>query len=331
MTTYKQSGVNIDEAEDLVKRIKPLAKQTFNKDVLSEIGFFGGFFNGRFPRYRNPILVSSVDGVGTKVKVSIEMNKFDTIGQDLVNHCVNDIGVGGARPLFFLDYFACGKLKADIAEQVIKGLSIACKENGVALIGGETAEMPGVYSENDFDLAGTIVGVVDKSRIINGSKVRKGDVLVGVSSTGLHTNGYSLARKILFSKYRVDSFVEELGETIGEALLKTHRSYLKLIDFATKNFSIHGMVHVTGGGIEGNTVRVIRKPRKFNIFWETWEVPPLFRLIQAIGNVPVDDIRRTLNMGVGLIMILPATQADQLIKSLKRKNEKCFVVGEVTE
>ncbi len=236
MTTYKQSGVNIDEADELVKRIKPLAKRTFNKNVLSEIGFFGGFFNGKFPGYRNPILVSSVDGVGTKVKIAIEMNKHDTIGQDLVNHCVNDIGVGGAKPLFFLDYFACGKLNADIAEQVVKGLSIACKENGLALIGGETAEMPGVYAEHDYDLAGTIVGVVDKSKVIDGSKVRKGDVLIGISSTGLHTNGYSLARNTLLSKYRIDDFADELGETVGEALLRTHRSYFKVMDFATKNF-----------------------------------------------------------------------------------------------
>lgn len=329
MTTYKQSGVNIDEAEELVRRIKPLAKQTFNKNVLSEIGFFGGFFNGKFPDYRNPILVSSVDGVGTKVKIAIEMNKHDTIGQDLVNHCVNDIGVGGAKPLFFLDYFACGKLKADVAEQVIKGLSVACRENGLALIGGETAEMPGVYSENDYDLAGTIVGVVDKSKVIDGRKVRRGDVLIGISSTGLHTNGYSLARKTLLLNYKVDSYVAELGETVGEALLKTHKSYFKLMDFVTKKFSIHGMSHITGGGIAGNTIRVIRAPHEFNIFWENWEVPPIFKLIQSIGKVPDNDARRTLNMGIGLILIVPAKESDAIMASLKKKGEECFVVGEV--
>jgi len=331
MTTYEQSGVNIDEAEKLVRRIKPLAKQTFNKNVLSEIGFFGGFFNGKFPGYRNPILVSSVDGVGTKVKVAIEMNKHDTIGKDLVNHCVNDIGVGGAKPLFFLDYFACGKLNADVAEQVIKGFSIACKENGLALIGGETAEMPGVYSENDYDLAGTIVGVVDKSKVIDGSKVRKGDMLIGISSTGLHTNGYSLARKTLLSKYSVDSFVDELGETVGEALLKTHRSYFKLMEFVTKKFPIHGMSHITGGGIVGNTIRVIRKPHEFKVFWENWEVPPIFKLIQSMGNVPDDDARRALNMGVGLVLIVPSKELDAVVASLKKKGEKCFVVGEVVK
>ncbi len=331
MATYKQSGVNIDEAEELVRRIKPLAKQTFNENVLSEIGFFGAFFNGKFPSYRNPVLVSSVDGVGTKVKIAIEMNKHDTIGQDLVNHCVNDIGVGGAKPLFFLDYFACGKLRADVAEQVVKGLSVACKENGLALIGGETAEMPGVYSENDYDLAGTIVGVVDKSKVIDGSKVRKGDALIGIPSTGLHTNGYSLARKTLLLNYKVDSYVAELGETVGEALLKVHRSYFKLMDFVTKKFSIHGMSHITGGGIVGNTIRVIRAPHEFNIFWESWEVPPIFKLIQSIGMVPDDDARRTLNMGIGLILIVPAKESDAIMASLKKKGERCFVVGEVVK
>ncbi len=329
MITYKQSGVNIDEAERLVQKIKPLAKGTFNKNVLSEIGFFGGFFNGKFPGYRNPVLVSSVDGVGTKVKVAIEMGKHDTIGQDLVNHCVNDIGVGGAVPLFFLDYYACGKLNADVAGEVVKGLSVACKLNGLALIGGETAEMPGVYAENDYDLAGTIVGVVDKAKVIDGRKVKKGDAMVGVASTGLHTNGYSLARKVLLSGYKLDTYVDELGETVGEALLKTHRSYLKVIQITAKKFHVHGMVHVTGGGIEGNTVRVIREPRKFKVFWGDWEVPPIFRMIQSMGGVPDYDARKALNMGVGLIIILPATEADDLISSLKKKRENAFVVGEV--
>ena len=331
MITYKQSGVNIDEAEKLVRRIKPLAKRTFNKNVLSEIGFFGGFFDGKFSGYRNPVLVSSVDGVGTKVKVAIEIGKHDTIGQDLVNHCVNDIGVGGAKPLFFLDYYACGKLNAEVAEQVIRGLSIACKENGVALIGGETAEMPGVYSENDYDLAGTIVGVVDRTKIINGNKVKKGDVLVGISSTGLHTNGYSLARRTLLTKYKIDSYIQELGETVGEALLKTHRSYLNVMQFASRKFSVHGMVHVTGGGIEGNTIRVIREPRQFNVVWENWEVPAIFEMIQSIGNVPDADMRKTFNLGVGLILIVPASASDALISALKKKGEKCFVVGEVVK
>ncbi len=329
MITYKQSGVNIDEAEKLVRKIKPLAKQTFNKNVLSEIGFFGGFYDAKFPGYRNPVLVSSVDGVGTKVKIAIEMDKHDTIGQDLVNHCVNDIGVGGAVPLFFLDYYACGRLNASVAAKVVKGLSKACNENGLALIGGETAEMPGVYADRDYDLAGTIVGVVDKKSVIDGKKVRKGDVLIGVASTGLHTNGYSLARKTFLSEYRVDSYVEELGTTAGQALLRTHRSYLKVMQSVRKKFTVRGMVHVTGGGIEGNTVRVIREPMKFEVFWENWEVPPLFRMIQKIGRVPDGDARRALNMGVGLILIVPANEADALLSFLKAMREKAFIVGEV--
>ncbi len=331
MTTYKQSGVNIDEAERLVQKIKPLAKRTFNRNVLSEIGFFGGFYNGKFPGYRNPILVSSVDGVGTKVKIAIEMGKHDTIGQDLVNHCVNDIGVGGAAPLFFLDYYACGRLNADVAGEVVKGLSTACKDNGLALIGGETAEMPGVYSENDYDLAGTIVGVVDKTKVIDGKKVKKGDVLIGVASTGLHTNGYSLARKVLLSEYKLDNYIDELGETVGEALLKTHRSYLKVMRTVTKRFTVHGMSHITGGGIEGNTIRVIREPRKFKVFWESWDVPPIFRMIQKLGQVPDDEARRALNMGIGLIIIVPSVEADKLVSTLAKMGEKPFVVGEVVK
>jgi phosphoribosylformylglycinamidine cyclo-ligase len=331
MTTYKQSGVNIDEAERLVQKIKPLAKRTFNRNVLSEIGFFGGFYNGKFPGYRNPILVSSVDGVGTKVKIAIEMGKHDTIGQDLVNHCVNDIGVGGAVPLFFLDYYACGRLNADIAGEVVKGLSTACKENGLALIGGETAEMPGVYSEDDYDLAGTIVGVVDKTKVIDGKKVKKGDVLIGVASTGLHTNGYSLARRVLLSEYKLDNYVDELGETVGEALLRTHRSYLNVMRTVTKRFTVHGMSHITGGGIEGNTIRVIREPRKFKVFWENWNTPPIFRMIQNLGRVPDDEARRALNMGIGLIIIVPSVEADKLVSTLAKMGEESFVVGEVVK
>ncbi len=331
MTTYKQSGVNIDEAERLVQKIKPLAKRTFNRNVLSEIGFFGGFYNGKFPGYCNPILVSSVDGVGTKVKIAIEMGKHDTIGQDLVNHCVNDIGVGGAVPLFFLDYYACGRLNADIAGEVVKGLSTACKENGLALIGGETAEMPGVYSEDDYDLAGTIVGVVDKTKVIDGKKVKKGDVLIGVASTGLHTNGYSLARRVLLSEYKLDNYVDELGETVGEALLRTHRSYLNVMRTVTKRFTVHGMSHITGGGIEGNTIRVIREPRKFKVFWENWNTPPIFRMIQNLGRVPDDEARRALNMGIGLIIIVPSVEADKLVSTLAKMGEESFVVGEVVK
>ncbi len=211
----------------------------------------------------------------------------------------------------------------------MKGFSRACKANGLALIGGETAEMPGVYSDNDYDIAGTIVGVVDKSKVIDGKKTRKGDVLIGLPSTGLHTNGYSLARKTLLSRYGVDSYVGELGTTAGEALLKTHRSYLKIMQAVAGNFTVRGMVHVTGGGIEGNTVRVIRKPRKFRVFWENWEVPPIFRMIQEIGKVPANDARRALNMGIGLIIIIPAGEVDAAMSFFRKMKEKAVIVGEV--
>lgn len=329
MITYKKSGVNIDEAEKLVRRIKPLARKTFNKNVMSDIGFFGGFYNARFPGMKNPILVSSVDGVGTKVRIAIEMNKHDTIGQDLVNHCVNDIGVGGALPLFFLDYFACGRLNAAVAGDVVKGFSRACKANGLALIGGETAEMPGVYADKDYDIAGTIVGVVDKAKVIDGRRIRKGDVMLGLASTGLHTNGYSLARKTLLSRYKVGSYVGDLGTTAGQALLKTHKSYLKIMQAVSRKFDVRGMVHVTGGGIEGNTARVIRRPHRFRVFWENWEVPPIFRMIQQIGKVPERDARRALNMGIGLIIIVPPAEADAVMAFLKAAREKAFIVGEV--
>lgn len=330
MTTYKQSGVNIYSAEKLVERIKPLAKRTFTTGVLSDIGFFGAFYDARFKKYKHPVLVSSVDGVGTKVKVAIELGRHDTIGQDLVNHCVNDIAVGGADPLFFLDYFACGKLKPSIAAEVIKGLSTACLENGFSLIGGETAEMPGVYAENDYDLAGTIVGVVDKSNIIDGRNIKKGDILVGLPSNGLHTNGFSLARRVLLKEFSLDSYVPELRETLGEHLLKIHRTYLKVIRLAKSKYPVHGMVHVTGGGIAGNSVRVIRPPHKFRIMWDEIPTPPIFMLIQKLGKVPSTDMRKTFNLGVGLLFIIPEKVVSNFVHDLNKIGEDPIFVGEVT-
>jgi len=330
MTTYKQSGVNIYEAEKLVEKIKPLAKKTFKRGVMSDIGFFGAFYDARFNKYKHPVLVSSVDGVGTKVKIAIELGRHDTIGQDLVNHCVNDIAVGGADPLFFLDYFACGKLKPNVAAEVIKGLSIACLENGFSLIGGETAEMPGVYAENDYDLAGTIVGVVEKSKVIDGRKIRKGDILVGLPSNGLHTNGFSLARRVLLKEFSLNSYVPELRETLGEHLLKIHRTYLKIIRHVKHKFPIHGMVHVTGGGITGNTIRVVRPPHKFRIVWDEIPIPPIFMLIQQMGKVPSADMRRTFNLGVGLLFVIPESSVSQFVHYLNKMGEDPIFVGEVT-
>ena len=285
--TYKEAGVDIRAGEETVERIKPLVRSTFSPRVLTDIGMFGAFYDAHFPEYKHPVLVSSVDGVGTKLKVAIAANKHTTIGQDLVNHCVNDIAVCGAVPLFFLDYFAAGKLVPDIAAQVIEGFVIACRENNCSLVGGETAEMPSVYREGDYDVAGTIVGIVDKEKIVKGSAIAKGDVLIGVPSTGLHTNGYSLARRVLFQNFGLDSFREELGTTVGDALLKVHRSYLATIQEVIKtlgaNEGVRGFSHVTGGGIAGNTSRILPAGRKLHINWDSWTRPGIYSLIQRLG------------------------------------------------
>ena len=265
MKTYKDAGVDIDLAEKLVQKIKQLARKTFNERVLADIGLFGAFYDVKFEEYKHPVLVSSVDGVGTKLKIAFLVNKHDTIGQDLVNHCVNDILVCGAKPLFFLDYFATGKLNIDVAEQVIYGLAKACEENNCTLIGGETAEMPGFYQEGEYDLAGTIVGIVEKEKIIKGDKVKDGDILIALPSTGLHTNGYSLARMILLEKFKIDEFIPELNTTLAEELLKIHRSYLKPILKLLDKFEIHAMAHITGGGIIGNTKRVVPETLKIKL------------------------------------------------------------------
>jgi phosphoribosylformylglycinamidine cyclo-ligase len=275
MATYKDSGVDIDAGEELVRRIKKPVRSTFNKNVLADIGLFGSFYRADFKGYKKPVLVSSVDGVGTKLKIAIAMGHYDTVGQDLVNHCVNDILVCGAKPLYFMDYYATGKLSVDSAEQVILGFVKACKENQCALVGGETAEMPGMYAEKDFDVAGTIVGLVDEKKIVNGKRIKKGDVLIGLPSTGLHTNGYSLARAALFTAYDVDTVVDELGCSVGEALLRVHRSYLPVVQPLMRRFDIRGLSHVTGGGIVGNTMRIIPKGRRLAVDWTAWRRPAL--------------------------------------------------------
>lgn len=329
-TTYAQSGVNIDEGDRLVHKIKGLARSTFREGVLGDIGAFGAFFEGRFKGLRAPVLVSSVDGVGTKLLVAQAMDRHDTVGQDLVNHCVNDVLTCGARPLFFLDYFAAGKLKVDVAARVISGMSKACIENGCALIGGETAEMPGMYGENHYDLAGTIVGVVEKERIIQGKKrVRKGDVLLGLPSTGLHTNGYSLARAVLLTHGGTDRFYESLGTTVGDALLAVHRSYLTTVAPLLDRFEVHALSHITGGGIEGNTMRVVPDRLRLKIDWESWTRPSIFKLIQQLGEVPENDMRRTFNLGVGMIMIVPVRSAEAILASLARRREPAFLMGEI--
>lgn len=327
--TYKSAGVDLEAGDETVKRIKNYAKSTFNKNVLSDIGLFGGFFKLNLKKYENPVLVSSVDGVGTKLKVAFGMNVHDTVGQDLVNHCVNDIAVCGAEPLYFLDYLAFGKLNPDVAEQIIKGFSIACKQNGCALIGGETAEMPGLYAENEYDMSGTIVGIVEKKEVINGNKIKRGDVLIGFPSNGLHTNGYSLARKVLLPKYSLGDVSAGFERSVGSELLQVHKSYLQLIKKLKKKTKIKGLSHVTGGGIIGNTKRILPKGLRLNINWNSWKIPAIFNLIQETGNVPDEEMRSVFNLGIGLVAVVSKKETEEVFKISNSLNEKAIVIGEV--
>jgi phosphoribosylformylglycinamidine cyclo-ligase len=290
---------------------------------------FGAFYEPDFSGYEKPVLVSSVDGVGTKLKIAVEMEKYDTIGQDLVNHCVNDIAVCGAKPLFFLDYYATGKLNPDKAADVIKGFSIACKENDCALIGGETAEMPGLYQENDFDVSGTIIGVVDKSKIIDGKKIQKGDLLIGFPSNGLHTNGYSLARKILLDKFKVTDHVDEINNVLGYELLKVHKSYLNLIDSLKNTFDIKGLSHITGGGIVGNTSRIIPEDLNLLIHWGAWEMPAIFKLIQQTGNISSEEMHKVFNCGIGLVAVIAKEDKIVAFQAAHDAHEHPLLIGEV--
>lgn len=326
--TYKQTGVDIEAGEQIVQKIKSLVKTTYNERVLSELGLFGGFFDAKFSEFQHPILVSSTDGVGTKLKIAFLMKKHDTIGQCLVNHCVNDILTAGAKPLFFLDYFATGKLDVDVAYQVVSGLVQACKENGCALIGGETAEMPSFYSEGEYDISGTIVGVVEKSKIINGSKISAGDILIGLASNGLHTNGYSLARNVLLSHFSIDQYIDELGCSVGEELLKVHRSYLHSVYPLLELDLVNGISHITGGGIIGNTIRVVPKNLTLKIDWNSWFVPPIFKIIQKYGGVTDEEMRAVFNLGIGMILIVAKDNVEKTLEFLKER-EKAFIIGEV--
>ncbi len=327
--SYKSSGVDVKAGEALVDSIKDMVKSTHTQGVLANIGGFGGFFKPDFAAYRNPVLVSSTDGVGTKLKVAFKTGVYHTIGQDLVNHCVNDIAVCGAEPLFFLDYFATGKLDQTVAQKVIEGITIACRENGCALIGGETAEMPDIYSDGEFDMAGTIVGMVDQDHVYDGSKVQKGDVVIGIESSGLHTNGYSLARKVLFHHFDVDYFAPELGKTIGEALLAVHRSYLSHIKELKKNTGVHAFSHITGGGIVGNTKRVVPAGMSLKINWDSWTMPPLFQMIQELGNVDINDMREAFNLGIGLCIIVSPSSVGSAVATLESMGEKTTIIGKV--
>lgn len=331
MTDYKSAGVDIEAGDEAVFRIKQHVQATFNENVLTDVGSFGGMFRAAFGEMTEPVLVSSIDGVGTKVKIAAMMNKYDTIGADLVNHCVDDILVQGARPLFFLDYFASSKLVPSTVEQIVKGMSEACVDAGCALIGGETAEMPGVYMPSELDLAGCIVGLVDRPNVIDGSKVQPGDVLVGIASSGLHTNGYSLVRKILFedNDYKVDQYVPELGAVLGDVLLAPHKCYLKPVMAVMKEFDIHAMAHLTGGGFYNNIPRVLPLDCQVTVERRYWGVPPIFTLLQEKGSIDPVEMHRTFNMGIGLVLIVAGHRGLEVVNKLKECGETAWVIGEV--
>jgi phosphoribosylformylglycinamidine cyclo-ligase len=328
---YRDAGVNIDEADRAVGAIKKMAQRTFTPNVLTDIGTFGACY--ALTGFKKPVLVSSVDGVGTKLKIAFATGRHDTIGQDLVNHCVNDIAVQGAVPLFFLDYLAVGKLAAEVASSVISGIARACRENGCALIGGETAEMPGLYGNGEYDLAGTIVGAAEKSHLITGRAIRSGDVLIGLPSTGLHTNGYSLARKLLFevAGYQPNTWRHELGTTLAEELLKIHRSYLKPIRALIAANALKGAAHITGGGITDNAPRMLPGDLAAAIDIASWPVPPIFRLLREIGNMPEDDWRRTLNLGIGMILAIGEKDAIRAERLLRKMGEPYHHIGHVVK
>ena len=330
MATYEEAGVSISAGDETVDRIKPLVRRTFTRGVVSEIGAFGAFFAPDWKDYDDPVLVSSVDGVGTKLRVAVLCGSHDTVGQDLVNHCVNDIAVCGAEPMFFMDYFATGRLDPDVAVAVVSGFAVACRENGCALIGGEIAEMPGIYREEDYDLAGAIVGIVDRESIIDGATIEAGDTLIGVASNGLHTNGYSLARHALLGTFSVDDAPDELqGLTIGEEMLRVHRSYLGAIRALMRGNLARGLSHVTGGGIVGNTGRILPGDLELAIDWGSWPEPPIFDLIRQLGNVVDDDMRKTFNLGIGLVVVATSRQVDDTLDVLRQSGHDAFPIGRV--
>jgi phosphoribosylformylglycinamidine cyclo-ligase len=330
--TYAEAGVNLSEAERAKERIKFLAHKTFNKRVLSDIGSFGGLFQ-LDTKYEQPVLVSSADGVGTKLKLAFQTGIHHTVGADLVNHCVNDIAVQGATPLFFLDYLATGRLENTVIEKIVKGLSEACKANGCALIGGETAQMPGFYADGEYDLAGFIVGVVEREKLITGKQIRNGDVLIGFPSTGLHTNGYSLARKLFFevAGYKPSQYIPALKDKAAASLMKIHRSYLPIIRKLTANGYTTGMAHITGGGITENLPRILPKGLAAQIELGSWPSLPVFDHIQQIGQVDQDEMFRTFNMGIGLIAVIPAEKFKRLKSVFDRAGERFHQIGRIVK
>ena len=330
MTTYKEAGVDIEAGSKAISRIKEHVRSTFNANVLTDLGGFGGCFEFPKDQYDEPVLISSADGVGTKLKLAFLTGRHNTIGQCLVNHCVDDILAVGARPLFFLDYFAAGKLDVDVFEEVVSGLSKACQENECVLIGGETAEMPDFYAPGDYDISGTIVGVVEKANMMPNRKINSGDLLIGLPSTGLHTNGYSLARKVLLSKYGVTDHVDALGMTIGEALLSVHKSYLPLLNEILEEKWLVGISHITGGGIVDNTMRILEGNQSLSIDWESWKRPEIFNLIQKLGNVPEEDLRHSMNLGIGMILVIKPEGFSHLQSHLTIQGESYIQLGTIS-
>jgi phosphoribosylformylglycinamidine cyclo-ligase len=328
--SYSDAGVSIDNANLAVAKIREYAKSTFNSRTLTEIGSFGGMFSAAFPEMEEPILVASADGVGTKVKVAFMANVHNTVGQDLVNHCVNDILVQGARPLFFLDYFATGVVVPDVTASVVEGMAIACKENGCVLLGGETAEMPSMYADGEYDLAGFIVGIVDKKNVIDGKSIKTGDCLLALPSNGLHTNGYSLARKLLFEigNYDVDTKLDELDGTLKNVLLKPHRSYLKPLEGLLSTGKIKGLAHITGGGLIENIPRILPDNVSVEIKRGTWKELPIFGIMQKLGNVEDSEMFRAFNMGVGMVIVCDYNDKKFIQNSL---GKECAEIGRVVD
>jgi len=327
--SYSDAGVDIDAATRATDRIKELARTTFNQRTLSEIGSFGGMFDGAFPNLANPVLVASADGVGTKLKIAFATGVHNTVGEDLVNHCVNDILVQGARPLFFLDYIATGKLSTETVASVIEGITNGCRNNGCVLLGGETAEMPGFYQDGEYDVAGFIVGVVGREKIIDGKSIRVGDILLALPSIGLHTNGYSLARKLFFevAGYTPSTSLPELKMTVGEALLEKHLSYLRPLEPLLDSGKIKGLAHITGGGLTDNVPRILPENTAVKIKKGSWPVLPIYELMRAIGNVSDAEMYRTFNMGVGMVIVCSPEDRD----AIKNQLELCYEIGEVVE
>jgi phosphoribosylformylglycinamidine cyclo-ligase len=331
--TYADAGVDISRANRTKQRIKYLAHKTFTRGVLSEIGGFGGLFAVDKAKYSDPVLVSSVDGVGTKLKIAFEMGLHSTVGADLVNHCVNDIAVQGAAPMFFMDYLATGTLDPPIAEQVVEGIADACKHNGCALIGGETAEMPGFYPDGEYDLAGFIVGVVEREKIITGKDVQIGDIVLGLASNGLHTNGYSLARKLLFevAHYSPETYVNEIKNKVGNELMRTHKSYWPCLKKLIDAQCVSALAHITGGGITENLPRVLPRGTAALIELGSWQVPPIFEHLQQLGNVEQEEMLRTFNMGLGMLLVVPAAKFKKALMVLEKVGEKAITVGRIVK